>query len=240
MLRFRIVAKDKAVAGKVRKTAVRLGLKPSDKPEFIISIGGDGTFLRAERMFPGIPKLLIKDSDTCQRCDDLEYDDIFMCMAGDEFTIQKHMKLEGRLNSKKFLAVNDFVVRNRLQMRAIRFSVIIDNKDIYPLIGDGVVIASPFGSTGYFHSITKHRFTKGIGVAFNNVTTKIRHRILNKSSIVSVRLHRHDADLTVDNDLKIQTIKEDQTLIVKASDKYAKIIHPKKKRWALPFRQRRK
>ena len=39
-----------------------------DKPDVIVSYGGDGTLLSAERKFPGIPKLPIRDSKVCKKC----------------------------------------------------------------------------------------------------------------------------------------------------------------------------
>ena len=30
------------------------------KPDFVVSLGGDGTFLVAERLYPGVPKLIAR------------------------------------------------------------------------------------------------------------------------------------------------------------------------------------
>jgi hypothetical protein len=38
-------------------------------PDFIITVGGDGTLLQAERCYPSIPKLPVRDSLRCYRCD---------------------------------------------------------------------------------------------------------------------------------------------------------------------------
>jgi len=38
-----------------------------------------------------------------------------------------------------------------------------------PLIGDGALLATPFGSTGYYESISGGTFTTGYGLAFNSV-----------------------------------------------------------------------
>jgi NAD+ kinase len=234
MKNFSIFARDKEDARKIKETALRLGLAIG-KPDFIISVGGDGTFLRAERRHPGIPKLLIKDSNVCNKCDNLEYDGLFQSILNDEYEIEEHLKLKGYVNGSKHIAVNDFSVRNRLPIHAIRFSVTINKKQIYPLIGDGIVIASSFDSTGYYKSITKKSFSKGIGLAFNNVTENIRHRVLDKGAVVRVKLLRHDADLTVDNDQNIITLKEGQELTVCSSKQKARVIHVRQRKWSLPF-----
>jgi len=41
------------------------------------------------------------------------------------------------------------------------------------VVGDGILVATPFGSTGYYRSITGGQFTDGLGVAFNNVHTPV-------------------------------------------------------------------
>jgi len=239
MLKFAIVAKNPKNAGPIKDTAVRLGFVQSSKPEFIISIGGDGTLLRAEHKYPGIPKLMIRDSNVCQKCQDLGYDDIFMCLADEEFKIKEYRKLEARVNGKKYYAMNDVSVRNKLPIHAIRFTVTIGD-DVYPLIGDGAVVATPYGSTGYFYSITKKHFRKGMGLAFNNVTTKTKNRVFRRGAVVIIKLFRHDAEITIDNDLKILTLKEGQTVTIKKSDLTAKIVRVKPRKWHLPFRRHRR
>jgi len=37
-------------------------------PDVIISFGGDGTLLSAEREYPGVPKLPIRNSQFCHKC----------------------------------------------------------------------------------------------------------------------------------------------------------------------------
>jgi len=240
MLKFHIVAKNKKNANAIKDTAVRLGMQPAKKSEFIISVGGDGTFLKAERDYPSIPKLLIRDSNVCQKCNNLEYDQVFMAVVGEEYSIVKHTKLEIYLNKKFYYAVNDFAIRNTLPTHAIRFVVSVDESEYPGMIGDGVVVATPFGSTGYFYSITRKTFKKGIGLAFNNITVPVKHRILKKESVIKIRLVRHDAHLSADNDPKVLTFKEKDTVTIKASKKFAQIIHPRPKRFYLPFRKHRK
>ncbi|MFB6312158.1 MAG: hypothetical protein ABEH64_13370, partial [Salinirussus sp.] len=64
-------------------------------------------------------------------------------------------------------------LHHREPTMAAEFSVTVDGADeprMYDeLIGDGVVIATPFGASAYFRSITGTTFASGIGVAFNNI-----------------------------------------------------------------------
>ena len=41
-------------------------------PDFILCYGGDGTVLFSERKFPEVPKLVVKRSNICKKCDFFE------------------------------------------------------------------------------------------------------------------------------------------------------------------------
>ena len=49
-------------------TGFGLQLCDSEEPELIITYGGDGALLGAEREFPGIPKLPLRDAATAPTC----------------------------------------------------------------------------------------------------------------------------------------------------------------------------
>ncbi|MBD3317503.1 MAG: hypothetical protein GF344_17065, partial [Chitinivibrionales bacterium] len=138
-------------------------------PQFMITIGGDGTFLLAEHRYPGIPKLLVRDSLICYKCHNEPIDEMLRIIAEGRYLIKEILKLRAAFNASGPLAANDIIIRNTDPRHALRFRLTIDatsEDDI--LIGDGVVVATPFGSTGYFRSITRQSFFEGIGLGFNN------------------------------------------------------------------------
>jgi NAD kinase len=225
MKSYNIVGNNKKSIVSLKKLLKRLGFVfNKKKPDMIISLGGDGTFLFCERKFPGVPKLLIKDSQVCSKCQDLKFDEIFMKILLNNYIIINHIKLIATFNKKKYIATNDFIIRNKTPTHAIRFQVTIDHKESSTIIGDGVVFSTPFGSTGYHHSITRKKFDKGIGIAYNNTTKEIKHKILHENSIIKMKILRHNAHFGVDNDPKIMTIKEGQTIKIQLSKKVAKVI----------------
>jgi len=225
MRTFYIVGRNTKSKNALKKTLKRLGFEYRIiKPGFIISLGGDGTFLFSERKYPGIPKILMRDSNICKKCDDLEYDELFMKILLGNYVIVKHMKLEAIHNRKKYLATNDFIIRNKTPVHAIRFLVDVDDKEMPLIIGDGIVVSTPFGSSGYHESITRKTFKEGIGLAFNNTTVDFKHKVLHENSIVKIKLLRHDAHFGVDNDPKIMTFRQGETITIKRSKKTSKVI----------------
>ena len=197
-----------------------------ENPDFVLSVGGDGTFLIAERQYPGIPKILIRESKICKNCHDLSLHTMLRLIKNKAYTIKEHPKLTAKIGEKRLIATNDIVLRNKLQTSALRFSLAINGNILFPeLIGDGLVIATPFGSNGYFHSITTKHFQNGIGIAFNNITKKVLPLFLKEKDTVHIVILRMEGFVSADNNpqmvivkrkdaIRINILKEKMRLIV--------------------------
>jgi len=210
----------------------KFGFEYTDSsPDIVFSLGGDGTYLYSERKFPGIPKILIRDSMICEKCDIESFEENILDKLGKGgYRIKENLKLEAIVKKKgkkdrKFTCTNDFVIRNKKQTRALRFQVEINQKNVNgTLIGDGIVVSTPFGSTGYFHSITGGSFKKGIGVAFNNLTKIIRNTLVNEESKIIVKIVRDDAVFSSDNDPSTIVLTENDTVEIRKSKEVARIV----------------
>lgn len=192
----------------------------TSNPDVIISFGGDGTLLSAERESPGIPKLPIRNSQICNKCADHEDEVVLKKLSEGKLKLKEYKKLETTVLYKKFYALNDFVVRNSDPTHTIRFKTSSSEK---LLIGDGIVVSTPFGSPGYFKSTTDQTFEEGFGVAFNNTTEKTDPVFLKEGDSITFKLIRGKATLSFDNSPEIFTIDEVSELIFKLSTQTAKI-----------------
>ncbi|MBI2315251.1 hypothetical protein HYU93_04325 [Candidatus Daviesbacteria bacterium] len=192
----------------------------SYNPEVIISYGGDGTLLYSERTYPGIPKLPIRNSLICKKCPRHDETLLLQKLLKSKLKLKEYKKLETTFFYKTFYALNDFVIRNKHPIHTIRFKIPPSDKLI---LGDGIVISTSFGSTGYFKSITRQTFDKGFGVAFNNTIEKIGPLLLKDRNQVVFKLVRGQATLSFDNNPDIFNIDEGSELIFQLSDKIAKI-----------------
>lgn len=218
-----------AVYGKTPESKTQLqkeirksGFQYDEKnPDIVISYGGDGTFLSAERKYPGIPKALFRYSKICKKCHNLPITHALELIKKKRYKIIEHKKLE----AKGFLAVNDIVIRNRNPTHAIRFVLEINGKQVNgEIIGDGIVVSTPFGSTAYFHSITRKTFQKGLGIAFNNTIEEHPPVFLNEKSRIKLTLTRGEALIGADNNPKVLILKQGNSAIIKTSSKKAKLI----------------
>ncbi len=192
-----------------------------ENPDIIISYGGDGTLISAERKYPGIPKLPLRDSLICKKCSKHEDEIVLKKLLANRLKPTEYSKLETTFFYQTFYALNDFVIRNSNPTHTIRFKT-SSTKDRL-LIGDGIVISTAFGSTGYFKSITGKSFQQGFAVAFNNTTQKISPVFLKDQEKLNFKLTRGKATLSFDNSPDIFNLDEGSEVNFKLSSKVAKI-----------------
>lgn len=208
---------SKKIEQLVKDLGFELVTKDSD---VVVSYGGDGTLLSSEREYSGISKLPIRNSQFCNKCPKHQDAVVLKKLLDNTLNLKAYKKLHTNVYGKDLYALNDFVVRNSHPTHTIRFRTSISDQ---LLIGDGVVIATPFGATGYFKSITGQIFDKGFGIAFNNTTEKISPIIFKGEDTFTFQLVRGKATLSMDNNPDIFTIDESSELIFKLSDQVAKI-----------------
>lgn len=223
---FWVYAKHEEKVGEVRELAESLGfVADAEQPDFIISLGGDGTFLICERECPGVPKLPVRDSMICFKCHDEPLDAALQMIRRRDHRIEEHIKLWAVCQEKRLLAANDVVVRNKDPRHALRFRLAVDGESLDDLfIGDGVVVATPFGATGYYGSVTGETFEQGIGLAFNNPTDGREPIHLSADAEVVPEVVRSDAHLAVDNNPDLTVVGEGDTVTVSRADEVVRLI----------------
>jgi len=197
-------------------------------PDFIVCYGGDGTLLYGERKFPGVPKLIIKKQNICRKCDYVLHQtrEILSNIRNGKFSIRNEMKLEGRVLTKKLIGLNEVQIHTKLPIYAIRFSLSVNEMEFDNLIGDGAIIATPFGSTGYYKSTGGKQFRKGIGISFNNIHNKrVRSFVVPESSKIKITVNRGPALLLVDNNEKSYELGEKDISVIRKSETEARFIY---------------
>ena len=129
---------------------------PLDKMEtdFIVTIGGDGTILRAGISAPKPePPILAINMGVRGFLTEVEPKDAFIalgkCIKG-EYKIEKSNKLSISADQKKFPdALNDIVISTGEPSKIIYTQIFKDTKPILKCQTDGLIIATQTGSTGY-------------------------------------------------------------------------------------------
>lgn len=201
----------------------------NNKPDFVITYGGDGTILSAERKYPGIPKITIRGSERGFKCNysENELEDVFIKIDNGSYKLNEEIKLETSFKGKKYLSLNEVQIHNSSPIRAIRFSIYADKLPLFEnIIGDGAVISTPFGSTAYFSSVGGEKFDNGIGIALNNpYNVRLKPIIIdNCFPEIHIKILRDDGLLLFDNDENIIKTKGGDDIKIKISEITAKFV----------------
>jgi NAD+ kinase len=128
--------------------------------DLLFVLGGDGTLLRAAELAceHGVPLLGVnfghlgflahlEKAELASALDDL---------ASGDFTLDERMVIEGELvvrdSSEPVWAMNDAIIQKASVGRAIKLQVAIDGERFTSLAADGIIVATPTGSTAYSFS----------------------------------------------------------------------------------------
>jgi NAD+ kinase len=130
----------------------------------LVVLGGDGTFLRAARAVAevDVPLLGINLGKVgfLSKAEAGDLETVLERIAAGEFTFDERMVIEGRIlrggggsdDAERHVALNDIVIARGALARVCRLDVSIDDIHLATFIADGLVVASPTGSTGYSFS----------------------------------------------------------------------------------------
>lgn len=215
--------------GEIEAVLAAEGFKVVERdPDFIVCFGGDGTVLFSERTFPEVPKLIVKTSPACRKCDYAPDDlrDLLANIKKGNYCLNKKMKLETEAKGKKLVGLNEIQVHLKLPIYAVRFSLVVDGKEYKELIGDGVIVSTAFGSTGYYKATGGRSFEKGIGVSFNNLHNRdLESFVVPEDLVVRLTVSRGPAWLLADNNEDFIELTAGDTAVIRRSESVANFIY---------------
>ena len=134
-------------------------IEVAEDADCILSVGGDGTLIAVaqQTVDSGVPLLGINRGHLGYLCDldeDTVYDAI-PSLLENEPDIERRMMLEGYIvrgdgsRSETIRALNDIVVSSLNGLQVIHLSVYVGDEFLYSFNGDGMIFATPTGSTAY-------------------------------------------------------------------------------------------
>ena len=129
------------------------------KPEYledveaVIVLGGDGTMLRAAHSIgPYQVPLLGVNLGTLGFLTEVEESNAYKAidrLLADDYSIEKRMMIEGRTGDTSFSCLNDVVITRAGFSRIIGLNIYVNEQLLDTYEADGVIVATPTGSTGY-------------------------------------------------------------------------------------------
>jgi NAD+ kinase len=128
------------------------------RADLAIVLGGDGTMLNIARTFAPYEVALVGvNQGRLGFLTDISLDTMFETIGAileGEYVTEDRMLLEAEIHSRgervfNVLAFNDVVVSKGVKGSMIEFEVLIDAEPIYTQRSDGLIVATPTGSTAY-------------------------------------------------------------------------------------------
>lgn len=147
------------------EAASRLGRDDLARPasewgrlDAVVVVGGDGALLRAARILAdrSAPVLAV-NVGRLGFLTEVEHGDLSSALnrlvAGD-YAVEERMMLRARLfrdghKASEMVALNDVVMNRGTFARIIRIEAQVSDELVFDFSGDGIIIATPTGSTGY-------------------------------------------------------------------------------------------
>lgn len=209
-----------------------------DSLDLIIVLGGDGTILSVARGINGkvdVPILGINIGNL-GFLSSVEISDIdlaFKKLRDLEYRVEERILLKSNIpediNEGQSLALNDIVISRGSLSRMIRFQIFIDGKRYYTFKGDGLIVATPTGSTAY-------SFSAGGPFVYPTVdaitltpicahTTGVQPIVLNSNSNIEVKIVNNNEEFNIifDGQKAIRYIDE-ATICIRKAKEHASII----------------
>ena len=211
------------------------------RADLIIAVGGDGTMLYAARQASGTgtPLLGINRGRLGFLADvtpDEMIESVDHVLAG-HYTRDSRLQLEATLESadggtQTAVGLNDVVLQRRETGRMVDFETRVGDHYVNTHAGDGMIVATPTGSTAYALScggpIIEPQLDAVVVVPICPHTLTDRPIVMPASQPIALRLlERHDtkAEVTVDGH-SLGDILPGDRLVIRAADERITLIHP--------------
>ncbi len=122
-------------------------------PDAVVAIGGDGTVLEAasiavELAIPVCGVNVGRIGYLAEFAED-EVADLAAAIGSEEFKTRHHSILSVSTPSRSATAINDIVVEKVISQRIIEVAVAVNGRPLATYRTDGMIVASPLGSTAY-------------------------------------------------------------------------------------------
>jgi NAD+ kinase len=132
---------------------IELDAPPTDDVDLCVVLGGDGTILRALRRYAGtsVPVFAVNFGQIgfLATIDPSETEEGFRKALSGEFEVLTLPALALHVRDGAYAAINDLSIHRKLGQRVAQLAYELEGEEVGSVRCDGVVVATPAGSTGY-------------------------------------------------------------------------------------------
>lgn len=208
--------------------------------DILVSMGGDGTFLASARAVEkqDTPLLGINLGSLgfLTQFHQKHLEKALDAIVAGEYQIEERMLLKAHIAGKKELdnpyALNDVVVDHGPIARLIDINLIVNNEDIVTYKADGLVIATPTGSTAYSLAvggpIMHPKMEAIIAAPISSFSLNTRPMVFSATDVLELKIRSEHgvAGLTLDGQVMAPLMDTDKVIITKADFRLKAITFP--------------
>jgi NAD+ kinase len=232
-----VLARPDEISGELRNAAFCSNQELSAGCDMIVSIGGDGTMLNAAHFafLADKPVLGLNYGKLGFLAEmDINSTDSFLDdIKEGRYFIEERMVLEGICLTegiRKFYAVNDIVIDKGAWKKMVEISVDVDGEYVTTFNADGLVLATPTGSTGYSLSTggpvvsPKSKVIALSPISPHSLT--MRHLILSDTQTLEIAINspHNTVQLSCDGALNLD-LRTPAKILVRKCERYVKLVH---------------
>ncbi|MHC1605157.1 MAG: NAD(+)/NADH kinase [Candidatus Methanofastidiosia archaeon] len=204
--------------------------KPIDKVDVILVVGGDGTILRTCKDYGATPLLTVNMGTYGFLCE-LKIDEIAKIPSIlEDYVVEEREKLSVFHKGRHLGNVlNEVVVRSTSPIKMDHLQVEVDDEK-YEVIGDGVIVATPTGSTAYSlsagGSIVHHQAQVFIITPISPLFRKAHPYVVPNRYEVGITNMGKECYIILDGQ-PIETLRPDESIKIIKSTEIARFIRRK-------------
>ncbi|MFC2135580.1 NAD(+)/NADH kinase [Bacteroidota bacterium] len=211
------------------------------KSDLLISLGGDGTMLNSAYVAyeSGTPLVGVNLGKLgfLAEFDIHHMDRLIEAIKNDEYEIEERMVLQANCISEpddQFVAFNDFVIDKGRWPKMIELTIKVDEEYVSTFSADGLIVATPTGSTGYSLSTGGPIVNpKSHVVTLSPIsphTLTMRPLVLSSDQEITIIADSHHTSIQINCDgQRVYNFKPPVNLQIKKSNIPLRLVHTKDK-----------
>ena len=210
--------------------------KFNDLVDLIIVFGGDGTLLGAARKFiDNATPILGINMGTVGFLTDVNienFESVVKDIFKGDYILEERSLVEARFSKKEVFGLNEVLIHSGSYAQLMRYRLLIDNKTVYEQRSDGLIVATPTGSTAYAlsagGSIIHPELNIWNIIPMMSQSLSSRPLVVSNNKSLEIQLIEGPLDhamICVDGQEDIP-IQYNESIYITKKDSSLKIIHP--------------
>ncbi|HUR69119.1 MAG TPA: NAD(+)/NADH kinase [Candidatus Thermoplasmatota archaeon] len=201
------------------------------KCDVMVCIGGDGTILHAlQHNSAPVFGINMGELGFLTEIEPIELTDGLNRVLARDFFIEHRLKIASSLNGKRMPdAANEVAVKTKRLAKILQFELAWGDREVMRVRGDGMILATPTGSTSYAMSaggpIVDPRMDCFALVPLAAFSLSSRPMVLPPDTVMQMRLMQRDKEAVIVVDGQFETeMQEGDQLNLYASEERAKFV----------------